>query len=111
MRARIDTRPGLWPAFWTLGTAGPWPANSEIEIMEFYRGMLLANAAWGTDRWNIARWDTVKKPIAEFKDPEWSKAFHVWRMEWIVGDNGGDPSATEFPAKFEIDHVRVYQKE
>jgi beta-glucanase (GH16 family) len=155
MRARIDTRPGLWPAFWTLGTAGPWPANGEIDIMEFYRGMLLANVAWGTDRRNIARWDTVKKPIAEFKDPEWSKAFHVWRMDWdekaiklyvdgellnetdlaetingdagrrnpfkqehyllmnlaIGGDNGGDPSATEFPAKFEIDYVRVYQKE
>src|SRR5579883_963892 len=27
MRGRIDTRPGLWPAFWTLGTAGRWPGN------------------------------------------------------------------------------------
>jgi beta-glucanase (GH16 family) len=29
----------------------------------------------------------------------------------IGGTNGGDPSATEFPARFEIDYVRVYQKQ
>ena len=28
----------------------------------------------------------------------------------IGGDNGGDPSKTTFPKKFEIDYVRVYQK-
>ncbi|MEO8852330.1 MAG: glycoside hydrolase family 16 protein, partial [Ginsengibacter sp.] len=28
----------------------------------------------------------------------------------IGGDNGGDPSQTSFPRKFEIDYVRVYQK-
>jgi len=28
----------------------------------------------------------------------------------IGGDNGGDPSKTVFPKKFEIDYVRVYQK-
>jgi beta-glucanase (GH16 family) len=29
----------------------------------------------------------------------------------IGGGSGGDPSATEFPARFEADYVRVYQKE
>ena len=29
----------------------------------------------------------------------------------IGGDSGGDPSKTEFPARFEVDYVRVYQKE
>jgi beta-glucanase (GH16 family) len=28
----------------------------------------------------------------------------------LGGDNGGDPSATKFPRKYEIDYVRVYQK-
>ena len=28
----------------------------------------------------------------------------------IGGTNGGDPSKTEFPARFEADYVRVYQK-
>ena len=28
----------------------------------------------------------------------------------IGGDNGGDPSKTVFPSRYEIDYVRVYQK-
>ena len=28
----------------------------------------------------------------------------------IGGTNGGDPSETTFPARFEIDYVRMYQK-
>ena len=48
MRARIDTRAGMWPAFWTVGKNGEWPSSGEIDIMEFYRGKLLANFVWGT---------------------------------------------------------------
>src|SRR5262245_3141471 len=81
MSARIDPRPGSWPAFWTLGIAGEWPACGEIDIMEYYRGMLLANAAWGTeDRW-VPRWASVKKPISDFTDRGWSNKFHLWRLE------------------------------
>ena len=151
-RARIDTRAGLWPAFWTVGDQGEWPAGGEIDIMEYYRGMLLANVAWGTDRRWVAKWDAASKPIAQFKDKRWSDRFHVWRMDWtpeairlfvdgellnetlltttlnpdgsnpftrphhiilnlaIGGANGGDPASTTFPARFEVDYVRVYQK-
>ena len=28
----------------------------------------------------------------------------------IGGKQGGDPSKTAFPARFEVDYVRVYQK-
>ena len=45
MRGRIDTRSGIWPPFWTLGW-GEWPDAGEIDVMEFYRGVLLANVAW-----------------------------------------------------------------
>lgn len=152
MRGRIDTRPGLWPAFWTLGVNGQWPRNGEIDIMEYYRGMLLANAAWGTDKRWVAEWDDIRKPLIEFGDPDWSRKFHVWRMDWdehsiqlyvddvllntvdlgktfnkdqeaknplrqphyillnlaIGGTSGGDPSQTAFPARFEVDYVRIY---
>lgn len=154
MRARIDTREGLWPAFWTLGVEGEWPSNGEIDIMEYYQGKLLANAAWGSDRRWVARWDSAVKPISEFGDPDWSHRFHVWRMDWdenwirlyvddellnevdlsktynegpvknnpfhqphyiivnlaIGGTAGGDPSRTEFPARLEVDYIRVYQR-
>ncbi len=154
MRARIDTRAGLWPAFWTLGVSGAWPACGEVDIMEYYREMLLANVAWSSARRGTPTWHTVKTPLSTFPDPGWSDKFHVWRMDWDVnflrlyvdgqllnetnlkdtvngddtgvnpfhqpqymiinlaigGQNGGDPLATTFPAKFEIDYVRVYQK-
>jgi beta-glucanase (GH16 family) len=152
MRGRIDTRAGLWPAFWTLGSRGGWPANGEIDIMEYYRGMLLANVAWA-DAKHAAVWDDTGLPI-ERLGADWSSQFHVWRMDWdekeirlyvddrllnttdlsttfngdaehrnplrephyillnlaIGGTQGGDPSATDFPARFEVDWVRVYRK-
>ena len=119
--------------------------------MEFYRGKLLANFAWGTNRRWTAKWNSSAKPITEFGDPDWSKKFHVWVMDWdhdaiklsvdgrvlntqdvnrtvngdaegknpfrapqfilvnlaVGGQNGGDPAQTKFPARFEIDYVRV----
>ena len=153
MRARIDTRPGLWPAFWTVGVSGRWPHNGEIDIMEFYRSMLLANVAWGAAEPGRAIWADTRTPLASFGQG-WSDAFHVWRMDWderairlsvddrllnevdlsrtmnqdgsgvnplhqaqsiilnlAVGATGGDPSATAFPARYEIDYVRVYQRQ
>jgi len=29
----------------------------------------------------------------------------------VGGTAGGDPSATEFPARFEVDYVRIYRKQ
>jgi beta-glucanase (GH16 family) len=154
MRAKIDIENGLWPAFWTLGTKGQWPSNGEIDIMEYYRGKLLANIACGTNVPYQAKWFSKFKNIKDFNAADWSAQFHIWRMDWdekeinlyvddellnhvelsqldnrdgtgvnpftqphyillnlaIGGDNGGDPSLTVFPKRFEIDYVRVYQK-
>jgi beta-glucanase (GH16 family) len=158
MRGKIDTRPGLWPAFWTLGSARGWPGCGEIDVMESYGGKLLANAAWRGGGGRPA-WDSVALPLASFGSDDrsksnWSDTFHEWRMDWdhewiklyvddklinkvdvaaainhdsqhshpfrephylilnlaVGGTQGGDPSATEFPARFEVDYVRVYQQ-
>jgi len=82
LRGRIDTRAGMWPAFWTLGAAGAWPHAGEIDIMEYYRGVLLANVAWGGAARLQPVWATSRKPIDTFPDTAWSAAFHVWRMDW-----------------------------
>jgi beta-glucanase (GH16 family) len=154
MRGRIDTRAGLWPAFWSVGVEGRWPNNGEIDIMEYYRGTLLANLIWaGPSVLERTASLTKRKPIASFADSAWATKFHVWRMDWdenrivisvdgevlndsdlnqaanpdgkngfrqaqsiilnlaIGGTAGGDPSATGFPARFEVDYVRIYQKQ
>lgn len=82
LRARIPTGPGLWPAWWTLGVEREWPHNGEIDIMEYYRGRLLANVAWGTQRRWRAAWDSVSTPLDALGGAEWSRDFHVWRMDW-----------------------------
>ncbi|MEM1183392.1 MAG: sialate O-acetylesterase [Planctomycetota bacterium] len=158
MRGRIDTRSGLWPAWWTIGVPDRegigWPACGELDIMEYYRGMVLANAAWkseGGNQWT-AEWDATRTPLEDLGGDAWSQQFHTWRMDWdenriamyldgvllnevdltetinpdgtnpfrwphymlvnlaLGGDNGGPLAETEFPAMFEIDWIRVYQR-
>jgi beta-glucanase (GH16 family) len=82
MRAKIDVRSGLWPAFWTVGDGGRWPASGEIDIMEYYRGNLLANVAWAENDAGKAAWDDVRKPLGELGGADWADRFHVWRMDW-----------------------------
>ncbi|MFW5870040.1 MAG: glycoside hydrolase family 16 protein [Candidatus Sumerlaeota bacterium] len=81
-RARFKTEQGLWPAIWFLGVEGEWPSRGEIDLMEYYRGTLLANAFWGREeRWKTAG-DVTKTPISDFGDPKWGEKFHTWRMDW-----------------------------
>ncbi len=81
MRGRIDVSAGLWPAFWTLGENGGWPANGEIDIMEYYKGKILSNiASMGNNR--KPKWFSTTKAVNELGGAEWAKKFHVWRMDW-----------------------------
>ena len=78
MCGKIPISSGMWPAWWTLGVSGEWPSNGEIDIMEFYKGKILANVACGTStRWQ-AKWDSATKAV----DATWASKFHVWRMDW-----------------------------
>lgn len=49
MRARIDIRPGMWPAFWTLGAGGAWPHNGEVDVMEYHTGAMCSRTPPGAD--------------------------------------------------------------
>jgi beta-glucanase (GH16 family) len=154
MRGRIDISSGLWPAWWTLGVNGRWPANGEIDIMEYYQKKLLANIACVAATPGKAEWFSNRFNIDSIGGLNWALKFHTWRMDWdaqaialyvddqllnkvelnklvnkdgsninpfqqphymllnlaIGGVNGGDPSTTKFPNRFEVDYVRVYQR-
>ncbi|WP_026905078.1 glycoside hydrolase family 16 protein [Pedobacter glucosidilyticus] len=87
IRARIDSTKGSWPAIWTLGNQEKWPANGEIDIMEFYiknqKQSILANAAHLGNNLK-PKWNNKVIPLGYFleKDPKWLEKFHVWRMDW-----------------------------
>jgi beta-glucanase (GH16 family) len=81
MKAKIDISPGLWPAWWTLGTAGKWPANGEIDIMEYYRKRLLANIAC-LNKDHRAEWFSNTFSTDSLGGKKWSAKFHIWRMDW-----------------------------
>ncbi len=81
MRARIDIRPGLWPAWWMLGVTKPWPACGEMDIMEYYAGHVNANVAWQNGN-GKAEWCSVFTPIASLHNPRWAQDFHLWVMDW-----------------------------
>lgn len=83
MKARIGIDKGMWPAWWTLGIEKPWPANGEIDIMEYYRGMLLANIAC-MDRNGKAEWFSNTFRTDSLGGKEWANRFHTWRMDWTA---------------------------
>lgn len=81
MKARIDISKGMWPAWWTLGVNGQWPANGEIDIMEYYKGNLLANiACLGKD--GKPEWYSNTFSTDSLGGAKWSSTFHTWRMDW-----------------------------
>lgn len=81
IRAKIDISPGMWPAWWTLGIEKRWPANGEIDIMEYYKGKLLANiACLGKD--GKPEWYSNTFPVDSLGGKVWASQFHVWRMDW-----------------------------
>ncbi|MCG2617503.1 glycoside hydrolase family 16 protein [Terrimonas sp. NA20] len=81
LRAKIDISKGMWPAWWTLGVDKPWPANGEIDIMEYYRGKLLANIALrGENR--KTEWYSNTFSTDSLGGKKWADQFHTWRMDW-----------------------------
>lgn len=86
--ARIPVCKGAWPAIWLLGTERGWPANGEIDVLEYYqvKGVptVLANACWAGDTDADVQWDSSYTPLMHFteRDPAWAERFHVWRMDW-----------------------------
>lgn len=88
MRAKIPTASGDWPAFWALGNSS-WPHSGEVDMMEYYRNILLFNVMDTKEHWS-----STKEPLpAGFSD-----SYHIWAMDWtpdkIVLSLDGNPMRT-----------------
>ncbi len=129
VRAKLPQGRGIWPAIWTLGLTGGWPACGEIDIMEFWGhdpNTVAANVhtrdynhTKGTGRGGTI---TYEKPYADF---------HIYAVEWFddrmdfymapqyvilnqalwVNFKEGQPGIddTIFPQQFIVDYVRYYE--
>ena len=78
MRAKLPKGRGAWPAFWTLGTAGGWPRDGEIDIMEYVGKEphdIHSNLHYSIGGRHTSSGGSVKL------DNPWD-TFHVYAMEW-----------------------------
>lgn len=82
VRAKIDAQTGLWPAIWTVGVAGEWPSNGEVDIMEYYNNSILANYAHADSGRYKPIWDGANMPLDSLGGKKWAHQFHVWTLEW-----------------------------
>lgn len=66
----------------------------------FYIDDVLLREVWTNSMWNgsYGNWTNP------FHQP------HYILLNLALGGNGGDPSDTKFPIQYEVDYVRIYQK-
>jgi beta-glucanase (GH16 family) len=82
MRGKIPCVTGSWPAWWAVGIGanGSWPKCGEIDMMEYYKNMLLANVCYQNSGGSQV-WDSSTKDVSTLGSG-WANNYHVWVMEW-----------------------------
>ncbi len=77
MRAKLPSGHGFWPAFWLLPASGAWPP--EIDVMEWQGAQ--PRRDYMTVHFSDARTSNDSLQ-ATFDGPNFSRAFHVFAIEW-----------------------------
>lgn len=80
-RAKLPKGRGVWPAFWTLGLTGGWPACGEIDIMEYWGhdpNTIAANVH--TRDYNHTK-GTGRGGKITYENP--FEDFHIYAVEWF----------------------------
>jgi beta-glucanase (GH16 family) len=103
-RIQLDSQPGLWPAFWLLGSnigSSGWPMCGEVDIMEDY-GQGFTETTVHTPNGSSATYTQHSDVIL---DNNW----HTYRLDWdlqaevFTFSRDGSPyftaSAEEFPSQ------------
>ena len=78
-RMKLMPSPGLWPAFWSMGSAKPWPANGEIDIMENIGDPQWTNVALHGPGYSGDTPLVNRKYFAPGND---ANAWHTYSVDW-----------------------------
>jgi beta-glucanase (GH16 family) len=78
-RMKLPAGAGLWPAFWAMGSASPWPDNGEIDIMENVGDPSWTNVAIHGPGYSGETPFVSRKSLPPDQD---ASAWHVYSVEW-----------------------------
>jgi len=145
IRARLPCGRGTWPAIWTLGSQGDWPAGGELDILEHIghtpdRVFSTVHTTTGHGAHGVGHDTRVPTACSDFHTyqmlwtpdsvrfgidgrvhaayPNLGQGAAQWpfdRPQFLIlnlaigGDLGGEVDDAIFPARYDIDYVRVYQ--
>ena len=91
-RIRIPTSAGAWPAWWMVGSGEvmvgstrestlKWPANGEVDILEYYDGGLHANFMYKGGP-SGEQLQTLSKVTKQRESDNWSEHYHLYSFVW-----------------------------
>jgi beta-glucanase (GH16 family) len=79
-RMKLPAGAGLWPAFWAMGSAQPWPENGEIDIMENVGDPEWINVAMHGPGYSGDTPLVARKYLSQGNDV---RAWHVYSVDWM----------------------------
>ncbi len=85
-RMKMPYGPGIWPAFWMLGSnieSTPWPACGEIDILE-YKGQE-PSMIHGTIHGPVLFGGNAITQTFGFENARFDSDFHIYAIEWSEG--------------------------
>ena len=138
VRAKVPKGQGLWPALWLLPSSQGWPP--EIDLMETIGGSVVYfTYHWGSNKDSHEQENTsifVQNLTDDFHvyELDWEENQIIWSFDGVevfrtsenvpqeemyfianlaVGGKwpGYPDSTTVFPSRFDIDYVKIYQRE
>lgn len=140
MRARLPAGKGLWPAFWLVPADASWPPEIDVmEVLGHEPDTVHMNLHFLDETGERGRHGTHftgKDTSTEFHEfaVDWSPGLLIWYVDGVerfrvTGDDvphepmyvivnlavgghwpGSPDRRTAFPAKMEVDYVRVYRR-
>ncbi len=93
-RIKLPAGPGLWPAFWALGS-GKWPENGEIDVMEY-----VGETDWVSSALHGPGFSGESALVNKlfFQNGKDATSWHIYTVDW-----------TPEKIVFKVDGVVVYR--